>query len=302
MSGDRPTATDPPVRCAQLSKRYGELVAVDGLELEIVCGSVTGFLGPNGSGKSTTLRMLVGLVRPTAGRALLWGLDAIDPRARTGVGYMPADPVFYPDLTGTENLELLAGLHRRGAPDRAYAADTLALDGAALARPVGTYSSGMRQKLALVAAVQHRPELVILDEPANRLDPLAHRRFEQLVAALVARGGTVFLSSHTLSEVEDVCDTVAMIRAGRLLAHRPVAELSEMAARRVRAVFSGPAPAPPDGLADATREGTVLTGRLPRGRVDVLRALTADPTLVDVTVEPASLEDAFYELYAQEPA
>jgi ABC-2 type transport system ATP-binding protein len=289
----------PPVTCAGLTKRYGTVVAVDRLDLEVGPGSVTGFLGPNGSGKSTTLRMLLGLLRPTGGQALLWGRASSDPAARSRVGYMPADPAFYPDLSGRENLDLLASLHGCGAPDRSWAAATLALSDADLVRKVGGYSSGMRQKLALVQAVQHRPDLVILDEPANRLDPLAHRRFEDLVRESVGGGRTVFLSSHTLSEVEDVCDSVAMIRRGRLLAHRPVAELSGMAARRVRAVFAAPAPAPPDGLEDARADGEVLTGRLARGRLDVLRKLAADPELTDLTVEPATLEDAFYELYAE---
>jgi ABC-2 type transport system ATP-binding protein len=287
-----------PVACRALTKRYGELVAVDRLDLELAPGSVTGFLGPNGAGKSTTLRMLVGLTRPTGGRAEIAGRDARDPTARASVGYMPADPAFYPALTGRENLDLLAALHGGGAPDRAWATRTIELTDAELDRRVGGYSSGMRQKLALVQAVQHRPDLVVLDEPANRLDPLAHRRFEALVREIAGAGRTVLLSSHTLPEVEDVCDSVAMIRRGRLLAHRPVGELAGMAQRRVRAVYADGVPAPPPGLEEPQTEDHALTGRVARGRADVLRALVEAPGLVDLVVEPASLEDAFYALYA----
>jgi ABC-2 type transport system ATP-binding protein len=287
----------PPIRCVGLTKRWGTAVGVEALDLDVEPGSVTGFLGANGAGKSTTIKLLVGLLRPTAGQALLWDVPASEPAARARVGYMPADPAFYRTLSGHRNLDLLAALHGRGAPDRDMAADLLGLSGRDLARPVGEYSSGMVQKLALVQAVQHRPDLVILDEPANRLDPLAHRRFEELVRRTAGRGGTVFLSSHTLSEVEDVCDTVAMVRAGRLLAHRPVAALADLAARRVRALFDAAPPAAVPGLADPHVDGHALTGRVARADLEPLRALLATPGLTDLTVEPASLEDTFIELY-----
>ena len=275
-------STDVPISCRGLTKRFGSVVGVEDLDLELEPGRVVGFLGANGAGKSTTIRMLVGLLRPTAGEALLWGRSAAEAGARERLGYMPADPSFYLALTGEQNLDLLASLHGRGSAGRAAAADLLALDAADLRRPVGEYSSGMVQKLALVQAVQHRPDLVILDEPANRLDPLAHRRFEQLVRSIADDGRTVFLSSHTLSEVEDVCDSVAMIRDGRLLAHRSVAELSDLGRRRVHAVF---------------RDGTTHEASLAKGEVAPLRALLAREDLVDITVEPATLEQAFVELY-----
>jgi len=274
----------PPIACRGLTKRFGAVVGVEDLDLELEPGRVVGFLGANGAGKSTTIRMLVGLLRPTAGQALLWGEPAADAQARQRLGYMPADPAFYLALSGTENLDLLAAVHGRGSPDRASAADLLGLDAGALRRPVGEYSSGMVQKLALIQAVQHRPDLVILDEPANRLDPLAHRRFEQLVRAIADAGRTVFLSSHTLSEVQDVCDSVAMIRAGRLLAHRSVAELSDLGTRRLRAVF---------------RDGMTHEAALAKGDMAPLRELLAREDLVDLTVEPATLEEAFVELYGE---
>jgi ABC-2 type transport system ATP-binding protein len=291
------TREPAPVCCRGLTKRWGDAVGVLGLDLEVQAGSVTGFLGANGAGKSTTLKLLAGLLRPTAGAALLWGRPAADAAARARLGYMPADPAFSLPLTGTQNLDLLAALHGRGAADRGWAADLLRLSEHDLGRPVGEYSSGMVQKLALVQAVQHHPDLVMLDEPANRLDPLVHRRFESLVRQIATSGRTVFLSSHTLSEVEDVCDMVAMIRRGELLSHRPVKELADLAGRRVRATFLRAPGAPPPGLIAPTLDGLVLTGRIVRGHLDPVRALLADADLVDLEIVPASLEDAFVELY-----
>jgi ABC-2 type transport system ATP-binding protein len=291
---------DAPIRCRALTKRWGAVTGVEGLDLDVPAGEVTGFLGPNGAGKSTTIEMIAGLARPTSGEVLLWGRPAAEPAARARLGYMPADPAFYGPLSGEQNLDLMAALQGSGAPDRAWAAELLELDAADLRRPVREYSGGMVQKLGLVQAVQHRPELVVLDEPANRLDPLVHRRFERLVREIADDGRTVFLSSHTLSEVQHVCDSVAMVRTGRLLAHRPVAQLEGLESRRLRAVFaagSGPPAPPPDGLTDARVEGAELTGRLAPGRIDVVRALAAREDLVDLTIEPATLEDAFVELY-----
>jgi ABC-2 type transport system ATP-binding protein len=293
-------AAAAPIRCRALTKRWGAVTGVEDLDLEIAAGTVTGFLGPNGAGKSTTIEMIAGLLAPSAGEVLLWGRPAREPAARGRLGYMPADPSFYPSLTGEQNLDLLAALQGRGSPDRAWAADLLTLAEADLRRDVREYSSGMVQKLALVQAVEHRPDLVVLDEPANRLDPLVHRRFERLIREIADAGRTVFLSSHTLSEVEDVCDTVAMVRGGRLLAHRPVSELADLAARRVHASFREAPAALPDGLVDARLDGRELTARVARGRLDVVRALLADDSVTDLTIVPASLEDAFVELYGED--
>lgn len=288
---------EPPIRCAGLTKRYGDTIGVQDLDLEVHAGTVTGFLGSNGAGKTTVLRTLVGLLRPTEGSALLWGRPAGEAEARRHIGYMPADPAFYPRLSGAENLDLLAAVREAESPDRGHALELLELSRAELLRPVGEYSSGMVQKLALVQAVQHRPELVILDEPANRLDPLAHRRFEQLIRGIAGDGRTVLLSSHTLSEVEDVCDDVAMLREGRLLDVRGVHELAQLVQRRLWASFSSPPARIPEGVSHGRIDGNELTGRIARGDVGVLRALAQDPALLDLTVEPGSLEDAFVELY-----
>jgi ABC-2 type transport system ATP-binding protein len=272
-----------PVDVRNVTKRFGDLAAVADLTFGLEPGTITGFLGPNGAGKSTTLRMIGGLLRPTAGAVTLFGLPARDPQARQSLGYMPADPAFLPHLTGRDNLDLLAKL--RGGADqtmRRSATDALDLEDAALDRAVGGYSSGMRQKLAIVAAVQHRPALVVLDEPANRLDPIAHHAFCDLVRRMAGEGHTVLLSSHVLAEVEAVCDDVLLVREGALLRAATVAELRENAPRVVTVT-----------RADGTRATTHVAAERP----DLLRELLADPDVVDMTVVPASLEDVVLALY-----
>jgi ABC-2 type transport system ATP-binding protein len=288
-----------PIRCRGLTRYYGRTVGIEDLDLDVAAGAVTGFLGPNGAGKTTVIRLLVGLLSPTRGRTELFGLPAGEPRARKSIGFMPADPAFYRHLTGAENLDLLAELGGWECPDRDWAAGLLDLDGADLRRPVHGYSSGMVQKLGLVQAVQHRPALVVLDEPANRLDPIAHRRFEEMVQSIARDGRTVFLSSHTLSEVEAVCDHVAMVRAGSLLTTGSVAELTNAALREVTIRYRRPHAAP-EGLLDAVVDGTTVRGKVTGASVDVLRALLADADVDDLLVEPASLEDTFLHLYEAE--
>jgi ABC-2 type transport system ATP-binding protein len=196
---------------------------------------------------------------------------------------MPADPAFLPHLTGRDNLDLLAKL-RGGADQTMRRAATAALDleDAALDRAVGGYSSGMRQKLAIVAAVQHRPALVVLDEPANRLDPIAHHAFCDLVRRMAGEGHTVLLSSHVLAEVEAVCDDVLLVREGALLRAATVAELRENAPRVVTVTRA---------------DGTTATTHVAAERPDLLRELLAGPDVVDMTVVPASLEDVVLALY-----
>jgi ABC-2 type transport system ATP-binding protein len=293
------TTAAPAIACVGLGKRFGTFDAVVDLDLDVPQGSITGFLGPNGAGKTTVLRLLAGLTRPTSGRALLWGHPARQPAARRRLGYMPSDPGFAGGLTGRANLDLLSRLQGRAPVDRDWACELLDLGADDLARPVREYSSGMAQKLGIVQAVQHRPALVILDEPANRLDPLAHRRFEQVIRTFRDRGDAVFLSSHTLSEVQDVCDRVAMVRAGRLLDVRGVAELREAQGRRVRITYRASPPPAPAGLESPESDGHVLTGRVRAGRMDLLRDLISDPDITDVLVEELSLEETFVDLYAK---
>jgi ABC-2 type transport system ATP-binding protein len=217
------------IRCHDLTKRYGETLAVDRLDLSVGAGEVFGFLGPNGAGKTTTLRMLLGLVRPSAGSAWVNGRRLPDPEGLASIGAMVEEPPFYPWLSGRDNLRVLAGA---GAP---VTAPTLneAMERCGIAAAAGhkvrTYSQGMRQRLGLAASLMRRPRLLLLDEPTNGLDPAGIREFRSLLRRLAGEGTTIFLSSHQLSEVERVCDRVAVIDRGRLVA---VGSLDELGGAR----------------------------------------------------------------------
>jgi ABC-2 type transport system ATP-binding protein len=213
-----------------LTKRFGDKTAVEGLELRVEPGEVMGFLGPNGSGKTTTIRLLMGLLVPSAGRAEILGRDCHRDAVglKREIGYLPEEPFLYPYLTGLELLELVAGLHGLGrgeARRRAgEGAERLGLGADAGAYTV-TYSLGMRKRLALAAALIHEPRVLILDEPTNGLDPRGARQMRESMAALAAQGRTIFLSTHLLDVAERVCHRVAIIRAGRLQAVGTPAEL-----------------------------------------------------------------------------
>jgi ABC-2 type transport system ATP-binding protein len=288
-----------PLACRAVTKRFGPIVALDDVDLSVPAGSITGFLGPNGAGKSTLLRIVTGVLRANAGIAEVFGIDARTPAARARLGSMPADPVFYPALSGRANLDLFAALQRTSPTDRAWACELLDLTDDVLDRAAKTYSSGMRQKLGIVQAVQTAPDLVILDEPANRLDPLAHRAFEELVGTIAASGRAVLLSSHTLSEVEDLCDRIVMINRGRVLLAAAADELVSHARRTITVRFTGAPPILPAEIEVLETDTTVLRGRLPAARPDLLRATLAAANVTDVLVEPARLEDVFLDLYRE---
>src|SRR6516164_9370851 len=206
------------IECRELTKRYRGTTALAGLDLTVEAGQVFGFLGPNGAGKTTTLRILLGLVTATSGQAWLNGKQVPDPAGLARVGAMIEEPAFYPWLTGRRNLELLA---RSGARLPARGGLTGVAD-----RRVKGYSQGMRQRLGLAAALLRRPALLLLDEPANGMDPAGIREFRTLLRSLADDGTTVFLSSHLLAEVEQVCDQVAVLQAGRLVNQGPAAALA----------------------------------------------------------------------------
>jgi len=216
------------IECHGLTKRYRGATALAGLDLTVEAGQVFGFLGPNGAGKTTTLRILLGLVTATSGQAWLNGKQVPDPTGLAHVGAMIEEPAFYPWLTGRSNLDLLAlsgaRLQARGE-ELAAALDRVGLTGVA-DRKVKGYSQGMRQRLGLAAALLRRPGLLLLDEPANGMDPAGIREFRTLLRSLASDGTTVFLSSHLLAEVEQVCDQVAVLQAGRLVDQGPAAALA----------------------------------------------------------------------------
>ena len=212
------------IETSALTKRDGPVVAVDGLDLRVRRGDVYGFLGPNGAGKTTTLRMLVGLVRPTSGAAAILGEPPGAPPGLARIGALIEGPAFYPYLSGRDNLRVLAG-HARVPPARIAAVlDEVALTARAGDR-VATYSMGMKQRLGVAAALLKDPELLVLDEPTNGLDPAGMAEMRAFIRAQADGGRTVLLSSHLMSEIEQVSDRVGVIRAGTLIAEGTVEEL-----------------------------------------------------------------------------
>jgi ABC-2 type transport system ATP-binding protein len=222
-----------PVELRGLVKEYGDLVAVNGVDLTVERGDVYGYLGPNGAGKTTSLRMMLGLIRPTAGSVRLFGRDPLQTvHALDGVAGFVEAPRFYPYLTGLRNLELLASFDGRGARDRiADALDTVELADRAGDR-VGGYSHGMQQRLGIAAALLREPRLLLLDEPATGLDPAGMRDMRRLIRRLADGGMTVLLSSHLMPEVEELCNRVAIIRSGAIVYEGAIADLKQTAGSR----------------------------------------------------------------------
>ena len=231
----------PAIRIEGLTKRFGEVLALDSLDLTVERGEVFGFLGPNGAGKSTTIRLLLHLIRPSAGRAWLMGIPVEDvARAHRHVGYVGGDVALWPQLTGLEVLRLLGNLS--GGVNDAYREELLERLELDPTRRIRTLSKGNRQKVALVAALMHQPDVLLLDEPTAGLDPLKEAEFQQIVREAAARGQTVFLSSHILDEVEDICSRVAILRTGRLAAVATLDDLRQTGVTVFEVMLDGPVP------------------------------------------------------------
>jgi len=291
----------PPIQARGLGKRYGAVVALKDLSLDVVQGEVFGFLGPNGAGKTTTIRLLLGLIRPDGGEVKVLGRVpfGLGVAARADIGYLPGDMTFWPKLSGAETLEFFAQLTGRPPVARERLLARLGLGAAELARHVRTYSDGMKQKLGLVQALQCEPKLALLDEPTKGLDPLVQQAFYEIVADLRNAGATVFLSSHVLPEVERTCDRVAMLRSGTVVSLGDVETLRRAERRRVIADFNADV--------DTTALGHFGEVSVARPRhVELLVAQAALPALVarlgmlpleDVVVERPTLEEAFLEHY-----
>lgn len=295
MRADRPV-----IATTGLTKDYGNGRGIFDLDLVVDHGEIFGFLGPNGSGKTTTIRLLMGLIHPTRGSAQVLGLDcqrdAVE--VKRHVGYLPGELPQYGGWKGSEVVGYLAGL--RGNVDPAEVrriAERFDLD---LGRTYREYSRGNKQKLALVVAFMHRPELFLLDEPTSGLDPLNQQQFHELVRESIARGATVFLSSHVLSEVEQLCDRAGIVREGKLVAQAPLAELRAAKEREVEIRFAS---APPleritalDGVTVLEATGQRVRCRV-RGSIAPLVAALRDAEVVDLVTHEPTLEDAFLSFY-----
>jgi ABC-2 type transport system ATP-binding protein len=299
-------ASPPAISIRGLTKRYGPLTALNDLNLDIDPGEVFGFLGLNGAGKTTTIRLLLDLLRPTAGNAFVFGYDcrtaSLEARAR--IGYLPGELGLHTDLTGLETLDFLAGLNRQPVDKRhrQELCDRLELSDADLRRRLREYSSGMKRKLGLIQAFQNSPPLLILDEPTDGLDPLMQETFYALLADVKRAGATVFMSSHVLSEVERVCDRIALLRKGEMVLLSSVQESRRLAPRRARVFFSEDVTAPP-----ALPPGFELTEKTPRlwrlavnGPIGPLLAVLQGLPVKDMELEEARLEDVVLKYYREE--
>lgn len=305
---------EPVIEAHGLVKDFGRTRALDGLNLIVAPGEVHGFLGPNGAGKSTTLRILLGLIRTTAGTARVFGLDPwADPVAvHRDVAYVPGDVSLWPNLSGGEVIDLLTGL--RGGADEKLRRDLIEEFEFDPQKKARTYSKGNRQKVALVAALAADAELLVLDEPTSGLDPLMEAVFQDAVREATSRGTSVLLSSHILAEVEALCDTVTIIRAGRAVQSGTLAGLRHLTRSRVSALVRAGDGAPDPVAALGGLAGVHALAATPEGgatrvtfHVDddalppVARAL-ADLGPHGLVVEPPSLEELFLRQYGDELA
>jgi ABC-2 type transport system ATP-binding protein len=283
-----------------LTKHFGSVVALESLDLEVRPGEIFGFLGPNGSGKTTTIRLLLGLIRPTRGSATILGIPVGDvDQAHRHVAYVPGDVALWPQLTGTETLDLLGNV--AGTVDTGFRTELLERLGVDPSQRLRSYSKGNRQKIALVAAFMSRPDVLLLDEPTAGLDPLMEEQFQQLARDAAARGQTIFLSSHILDEVQDLCDRVGILRAGRLVEVAALEDLRRLGSTIVDLVIEGAAP-DLGGVAGVTTVEPIagVTGGL---RVTVtgspapLLARLATVDVVRLRTEEPSLEEIFLTYY-----
>jgi len=291
------------IRTEKLTKSYGSHRGIIEVDLSVEQGEVFGFLGPNGAGKTTTIRVLLDLIRPTSGKAYVFGIESsADPVAiHRRIGYLPGEFALYDRLTGAQTLEYFGNL--RGGVDRAYQASLIERLDLDPSRRFREYSKGNKQKVGLVIALQHRPELLMLDEPTAGLDPLIQQSFFQVLRELVAVGSTAFLSSHILSEVEKSCGRVAIIREGRLVKVDTVDALRDLAHHQVELRFAGPIPAAEfealPGVSEVEVDDHVLRMRVSGAITPVVQAAARYELLDFVSREP-SLEETFLAEYGRE--
>jgi ABC-2 type transport system ATP-binding protein len=291
----------PAIFMSGLTKRYGSITALDGIDLNVPDGVTYGFLGPNGAGKTTAIRLLMGFIRPTAGHSRIHGHDSWRDgvRARTDVGFLVPPDSLYPDMSGRALLDYMATLSGQPPLGRALMLDALELSSAVLERKLRTYSKGMKQKLALTATIQTLPGLLVLDEPTDGLDPLIQRAFEQVLAEVHKMGTTIFMSSHDLAEVERTCERVAIIREGRIVAEETIGELRARHRRTAEVTFSGDPPSFA-ALSEADvvrRQGNRVVLSIEGSVAPLIHFLAMRDDVEDLLLTRPSLEDIFLGYY-----
>jgi ABC-2 type transport system ATP-binding protein len=293
----------PVIKTTGLSKRYGRANALAGLDLEVGQGEVLGYLGPNGAGKTTTIRLLLGLIAPTSGIAEIFGLDCQRqaPQAHRRLAYVPGEASLWPALTGAQTLELLGRV--QGRVDAAYRDELIARFELDPSKKVRSYSKGNRQKLLLIAGLMSRGELLLLDEPTSGLDPLMEQAFRHCIHEARERDQTVFLSSHILSEVEALCDRVAILRAGTLAEIGTLADMRHLSALTVEVTFDA---AVPDltgvpGVSAVQADGRVVRCQV-RGSVEPLLRVLAVAGVRELLSREPSLEELFLAHYGAAPS
>jgi ABC-2 type transport system ATP-binding protein len=286
----------------QLTKSYGSHRGIVDVDLTVNEGEAFGFLGPNGAGKTTTIRTLLDHIRPTSGRATIFGIDTTeDPVAiHRRLGYLPGEFTLYDKLTGGQTIEYFANL--RGGVDANYQRDLIARLDVDPSRKFREYSKGNKQKIGLIIALQHRPDLLLLDEPTSGLDPLIQQVFYAVIRDAKAEGRTVFLSSHILAEVEKTCDRVAIIRDGRLVRVDRTEALRDLAHHQVELVFTSEVPVQEfstlPGVSDLVAEDHTLRMRVSGSITPVVRA-AARYELADFVSREPSLEETFLAEYGK---
>jgi ABC-type multidrug transport system ATPase subunit len=290
------------IETQQLTKSYGPHRGIIDIDLTVSEGEAFGFLGPNGAGKTTTIRTLLDHLRPTSGRATIFGIETtVDPVAiHRRIGYLPGEFALYDKLTGGQTIDYFANL--RGGVDTAYQNDLIRRLDLDTSRKFKEYSKGNKQKVGLVVALQHRPDLLMLDEPTSGLDPLVQQTFFEIIREAKAEGRTVFLSSHILGEVEKTCDRVAIIRDGLLVKVDSVEALRDLAHHQVELRFSGEVPVAAfsglPGVSDVTADEHVLRLRVSGSITPVVREAARYELLDFVSREP-SLEETFLAEYGR---
>ncbi len=291
------------IHTEQLTKTYGVHRGIVDVDLDVEAGEIFGFLGPNGAGKTTTMRILLDLIRPTSGRAEVFGLDAMRDAVaiHRRVGYLPGEFDLYDRLTGAETITYFANL--RGGVDPGYVADLVERLDLDPSRRFKEYSKGNKQKVGLIVALQHKPDLLILDEPTSGLDPLVQASFFEVVREGKAEGRTTFLSSHVIDEVDRTCDRVAIIREGRLAQVDRIETIRQLAFHHVELTFASPVPASDfaliKGVSSVEGDGHVVRMRV-SGPIGNVITVAAARGLVDVVSREPNLEDVFLAQYGDQ--